>query len=252
MNRSTALITGASRGIGAATALALARDGISLIGLHFGRDRAAAERTADAIRAAGSTPVLIQADLRDGDAAAARIASAWTAALAEHGYAGTDVLVSNAGITGQQSLEELDPATHAEVQAVNLTAPLFLLHHLAGSVNREGRVIAVSTGFTRVASPAHLSYTASKAGLEGIVLALAPELATRGITINAVAPGVIETDMNRDWLSDPDARAGAAALSAFHRIGTPEDVADVIAYLASDAARWITAQTIDATGGSAL
>ena len=193
--------------------------------------------------------MLIQADLTEGEAASAKIAQEWTHAVSEHGFAGTDVLVSNAGINGAH---ELDPDTYARVQAINLTAPLFLLHHLVSSLNDNGRVIAVSTGYTRIAAPTHLAYTASKAGLEGVLRAVSPELARRGITVNSVAPGIIDTDLNADWINAPGARAGAAEVSAFGRIGTPEDVADIISYLASDAARWITGQTIDATGGSRL
>lgn len=252
MTRSTALITGASRGIGAATAAALARDGVALIGIHFGHDRSAAERTAERVREHGATPILIRADLADGEAAAAAIAREWTSAVAENGFTGTDILVSNEGINGAQVLSDLDPETYARVQAVNLTAPLFLLHHLAGSLNDNGRVVAVSTGYTTVAAPTHLAYTASKAGLEGALHAVSPELAKRGITVNSVAPGIIDTDLNADWIDAPGARDGAAQVSAFGRIGTPEDVADIISYLAGDGARWITGQTIDATGGSSL
>lgn len=252
MSRSTALVTGASRGIGAATAAALARDGVSLVGVHYGRDRSAANRTAERVSSLGATPVLIEADLADGEAAAATIAGEWTAAVAASEFTGTDVLVNNAGINGAQVLTELDAETYTRVQTVNLTAPLFLLHHLSASLNNDGRVIAVSTGYTRVAAPTHLAYTASKAGLEGVMRAVAPELAQRRITVNTVAPGIIDTELNADWIDAPGARDGAAAISAFGRVGTPEDVADVISYLASDGARWITAQTIDATGGSKL
>ena len=252
MTRSTALITGASRGIGAATATALASDGFSLIGIHYGHDRAAAEATAERVRSHGATPVLIQAELSEGEAAAAAIAAEWKRAIAENGFTGTDVFVSNAGINGAQVLSDLDPATYARVQAVNLTAPLFLLHHLNDSLNEDGRVVAVSTGYTTIAAPTHLAYTASKCGLEGVLHAVSPELAKRGITVNSVAPGIIDTDLNADWINEPGARDRAAQVSAFGRVGTPEDVADIIAFLASDRGRWITGQTIDATGGSSL
>ena len=195
--------------------------------------------------------MLIQADLAEGEAAAS-IAQDWTRTVREHGFTGTDVLVSNAGINGAQRITEPDPATYARAQAINLTAPLFLLHHLADSLHEGGRVIAVSTGYTRIAAPTHLAYTASKAGLEGVLHAAAPEFAARGITVNSVAPGVIDTDLNADWLAAPSARNDAAKMSAFGRIGTPEDVADIISPLASDAARWITGQSIDATVGSSL
>ncbi|MDN3460896.1 SDR family oxidoreductase [Rhodococcus sp. APC 3903] len=252
MTRSTALVTGASRGIGAATAAALASDGFSLIGIHYGHDRAAAEATAERVRSLGARPVLIEAELSDGEAAASAIAAQWKRAVTENGFTGTDVFVSNAGINGAQVLSDLDPETYARVQAVNLTAPLFLLHHLNDSLNDGGRVVAVSTGYTTVAAPTHLAYTASKCGLEGVLHAVSPELAKRGITVNSVAPGIIDTDLNADWINEPGARDGAARVSAFGRIGRPEDVADIIAFLASDRGRWITGQTIDATGGSSL
>lgn len=252
MAYSTALITGASRGIGAATATAMASSGIQFIGVHYGHDQSAAEDTANRLRSFGATPVLIQADLAEGEPAAAAIAKAWKQALAEHGYSGTDVFVSNAGINGAQSLAELDPETYSRVQAVNLTAPVFLLHHLADSLTEGGRVVAVSTGYTTTAAPTHLAYTASKAGLEGALRAVSPELAQRGITVNCVAPGIIDTDLNADWINQDGAREGAGRISAFGRIGTPKDVADVIAFLASDRSRWITGQTIDTTGGSLL
>ncbi|MFI6822399.1 SDR family NAD(P)-dependent oxidoreductase [Micromonospora sp. NPDC050187] len=252
MSRFTALVTGASRGIGAAIARGLACDGIRLVGIHYGHDRAAAEDTAAQIRAQGATPVLIHADLAGGAVAAAQIAMEWKEAVALHGYTGTDVLVSNAGINGAQSLAQLDTATYDRVLAVNLTAPTFLLHRLADHLNDNGRIVAISTGYTRIAAPTHVAYTASKAGLEGVIRAVAPELAKRGITANSVAPGVVDTDINADWIDAPGAREHAESLSAFDRLGTSEDIADVVRYLAGDGGRWITGQTIDATGGTRL
>lgn len=252
MVSATALVTGASRGIGAAIAGALARDGISLIGIHYGRDQRGAEETAERVRGIGATPVLIRADLSEGETASATIAGDWTQAVSEHGFVGTDVFVSNAGINGAQTLSQLDLKTYARVLTINLTAPLFLLHHLANSLNAGGRVIAISSGYTRIAAPTHVAYSASKAGLEAALRAVAPDLAKRGITVNSVAPGIIDTDINSDWIDLPGARDDAAQMSALGRIGAPEDVADVVSFLASDAARWVTGQTIDATGGSHL
>jgi len=148
-------------------------------------------------------------------------------------------------------MTELDPSGN-QVMTINYKAPFFLIQAVADHIRDNGRIINVSTGFTRIAAPTHPAYAASKGALETLTLALAPEFAARGITVNAVLPGVTETDMNAEWLASPDARAGAEALSVFSRVGRAEDVADVIAFLASNDARWTTGQMIDATGGARI
>ena len=238
-----ALVTGASRGIGRAIAVGLAEDGAETVGIHYATNRAAAEHAADLVATAGAKPVLIEAPLDgDGVAAARRIAAVWEGGL--------DVLVNNAGINGNQPLGEIDPETYRRVVEVNLTAPLFLIQEFAPRLRAGGRVVNISTGYTRIAAPTHPVYAATKAALNNLGLALAPVFGPRGITINAVMPGIIDTDINADWLSDN--RAGAAAISVFNRVGTVEDIALVVRHLASDAGRWVTGQVVDATGGSAL
>jgi NAD(P)-dependent dehydrogenase (short-subunit alcohol dehydrogenase family) len=238
-----ALVTGASRGIGRAIAVGLAEDGAEKVGIHYATNHAAAERTAELVARAGAKPVLVEAPLDgDGVAAARRIADEWDGDL--------DVLVNNAGINGNQPLGEIDEATYRRVIEVNLTAPLFLIQEFAPRLREGGRVIDISTGYTRVAAPTHPVYAAAKAALNTLGLAFAPVFGPRGITINAVMPGIVDTDINADWL--PDNRASAAALSVFNRVGTVEDIALVVRHLASDAGRWVTGQVIDATGGSAL
>lgn len=248
-----ALVTGGSRGIGRAAAVALARGGHDLVGIHFASNAEAAKEAARLVEAEGATTVLIEADLgRDAPAAAAYVAREWLAAVREHGDDGVDVLVNNAGIGSPQELHELDPGTVRQVLEVDLVAPLFLTQALAPHLRSGGRVVNVSTGFTRIAAPTHVAYAAAKAGLDNVTLALAKPLAARGVTINAVAPGVTDTDMNADWLDAPGGREAGGAWSVFGRVGRPEEVADVIAFLASPASGWVTGQVLDATGGSAL
>src|SRR5262245_55799263 len=242
-NTMYALVTGASRGIGRAIAVVLAADGAKKVGIHYASNRASAEQTAALVAEAGAKPVLIEVPLdSDGITAARRIAQEWEGEL--------DVLVNNAGINGNQPLGEIDAPTYRRVVEVNLTAPLFLIQELATRLRDGGRIVNITTGFTRIAAPTHPVLAATKAAVNNLTLAFAPVFGPRGITINAVMPGIIDTDMNADWL--PENRASAGAVSVFNRVGTPEDIALVVRHLAGESGRWVTGQTIDASGGSQL
>lgn len=253
LSNKVALITGSSRGIGRATALAFARQGAALIVVHYASNAEAAQATVREIEALGVKAVAIHADLRDGKAAAERIwAQLKDAAVAATGEAKLDILVNNAGIAPAIALAQTTEAIYDETLLINLKTPFFLIQVLADHIRDNGRIINISTGYTRVAAPTHPAYAASKGGLETLTLALAPEFGKRGITVNAVMPGVTATDMNADWLAIPEARAGAEALSVFGRLGQGADIADVVTFLASEDARWTTGQVIDATGGARL
>jgi len=244
-----ALVTGSSRGIGRATALAFAKEGAAFIGVHYTSNADAARATVGELEALGARAVAIQADLRTGKAAADRIRDQLRAAT---GSPWLDILVNNAGVAPAVSLNETGEAIFDEVMAINFRTPFFLIQALADHIRDHGRIINVSTGFTRIAAPSHPAYAASKGALETLTLALAPAFGPRGITVNAVMPGVTATDMNADWLALPEARAGAEALSVFARVGQTADVADVITFVASNEARWMTGQVLDATGGARL
>ncbi|MFC4337778.1 SDR family NAD(P)-dependent oxidoreductase [Salininema proteolyticum] len=251
----TALVTGGTRGIGRAIALALAEDGYGVVGLHYAGNEDAARETAREIEKKGATPLLLRRAFGDDTVAAAKALAAdfLDKVEGETGERRVHALVNNAGIGEPQGLGEIDEETYRRVVDVNLTAPLFLTQELAPQLaDGSGRVVNISTGFTRIAAPTHVAYAASKGALNTLTLALAPVLGRRNITVNAVMPGVIETDMNAGWLGDPEARAGAEAYSVFGRIGQPEEVAELVAYLASERSRWTTGQILDATGGSAL
>ncbi|MGV9266324.1 SDR family oxidoreductase [Kitasatospora sp. NPDC003701] len=246
----TALVTGGSRGIGRGIAERLGRDG-ALVAVHYGRDAEAAEQVVKAIGAAGGRAFAVGAELGvPGDAQA--LWAGFDAALAAHGGGeGLDILVNNAGIGQYGRIHEVAEADFDRVFAVNVKAPFFVVQHGLDRLRDGGRIVNVSSGVTRVAFPTAVSYAMTKGALNTLTLTLAQELGPRGITVNAVLPGVVDTDIN-PWLADPQARAAAAGYSAFDRVGEAADVADVVAFLASDDARWVTGQNLDASGGSNL
>jgi 3-oxoacyl-[acyl-carrier protein] reductase len=240
----TALVTGGSRGIGRAISLRLAADG-ARVAVHYGSNELAAKQTVADIQAAGGEAFAVRADLAAEDAAE----MLWAAFDRE--AEGLDILVNNAGIGKQQPLADVTSEWFDELVAVNAKAPFFLIQQGLSRLRDDGRIINISSGATRIAFPADTAYAMTKGALDTLTLALAKELGPRGITVNSVAPGIIETEMN-GWLQDPAAAAGAAAYSTFNRVGQPADVADVVAFVASDDARWISGQYVDATGGSQL
>ncbi|MEU6106624.1 SDR family oxidoreductase, partial [Streptomyces flaveolus] len=142
-------------------------------------------------------------------------------------------------------------ADYDKVFAVNSKAPFFIIKQGLDRLRDGGRIINVSSGVTKVAFPGMTSYAASKGAVEVLTLTLAQTLGSRGITVNAVSPGTIETDIH-PWMADPAAKAHAAGFSVFNRVGQPADVADVVGFLASPDGRWVTGQNIDVSGGSGL
>ncbi|MFI9343319.1 SDR family oxidoreductase [Streptomyces sp. NPDC052773] len=240
----TALVTGGSRGIGRAIAERLAREG-ALVGLTYRGDETAARETVATVEAAGGKAFAFRAPLGEpGDARAL-----WEA-FDRHAD-GVDIIVNNAGIAGPGLIDEVSEEDYDRVFAVNAKAPFFIVQQGLRRLRDGGRIVNISSGVTKVAFPQMVAYAAAKGALEVLSLTLAQTLGARGITVNAVSPGTIETDIH-PWMADPELKAGAAKYSVFGRVGQPADVADVVAFLASDDARWVTGQNIDASGGSGL
>jgi 3-oxoacyl-[acyl-carrier protein] reductase len=247
----TALVTGASRGIGRGIATRLAAD-VALIAVHYGSNEDAANGTAEAIKSRGGDAFLLGQPLETlGDGA--EMFERLDAELRRKGSTRLNILVNNAGIAPQAALAETTPELYDEQFAINARAVFFLTQRAAERMGSGDRIISISSGATRQAWPNLLAYTMTKAAVEAMTRTLAKELAPKGVTVNVVASGLVDTDMNAAWLRASDeSRAMAAAASAFNRIGTPADVADVVAFVASEDARWVTGQVLDATGGSVL
>jgi NAD(P)-dependent dehydrogenase (short-subunit alcohol dehydrogenase family) len=252
LQNKTALVTGASRGIGRATAFALAQAGARVL-VHYGRSAQEAESLVAAIVSQGERADAIQADLGAPDGAAL---------LAEkvRSIEGDrlDVLVLNAGISKSARIADHTTEDFDSLFATNVRGPFFLLQQLLPVLGAGSSIVVVSSlgarmvvGKPGLENPSILAYASTKGALETLVKNWAAILGPSGIRVNAVAPGIIETDMSNFTKTDTG-REIALGMQALKRIGKPEDVADVVAFLASDAARWITGASIPVDGGSKL
>jgi 3-oxoacyl-[acyl-carrier protein] reductase len=240
----TALVTGASRGIGQYTAKRLASDG-ARVGVHYSVHEARARETVAAIEASGGSAFAVQAEF-----GTPRSAEALWEAFDEHADE-VDIIVNNAGNAVYGRIDEIAEEDFDRHFAINVKAPLFIIQHGLRRLRDGGRIINLSSAASYVASPMVTMYAMTKGAINTLTRTLAWDLGDRQITVNAVAPGPTTTTMSF-WLGDPAARAWAESQSALDRVGEPADIGDVIAFLASDDARWITGQVIDATGGGLL
>ncbi|QEU91214.1 SDR family NAD(P)-dependent oxidoreductase [Streptomyces kanamyceticus] len=246
----TALVTGGSRGIGRAVALRLAAEG-ALVAVHYGGNDAAAGETVARITETGGRAFALRA--RFGESGAVdRLFEGLAAGLADHGADGLDILVNNAGIHSVSSIEKLTEEEFERLLAINVSTPVFVVQRALPLLRDGGRIVNMGSASTRIADPHQIGYTVTKAALAALGPSLANEVGRRGITVNTVEPGVVLTDMIAHYAAVPEAVAGLESITALGRIGQPEDVADVVGFLAGPQGRWVTGQTIDVSGGTYL
>ena len=245
LDKKVALVTGASRGIGASVAKKLANNGNFVI-VNYNGSQERAERVVDEIKAAGGEAAAVQCDVSDFEACGAFI----TELIKTYGR--LDILVNNAGITKDGLLMKISESDFDAVINTNLKGAFNTIRHASRQFlkQRSGRIINISSVSGLLGNAGQANYAASKAGVIGLTRSVARELASRQITVNAVAPGFVGTEMI-EAMTD-SAKESMTGMIPFGRIGEPEEIADTVAFLASDAARYITGQVIAVDGGMSI
>lgn len=240
-----ALITGASRGIGQAVALEMARAGAD-IAVNYSGSEAAAQATVDQVKALGRKAIMVKANVADADEVAAMV----EAVQAEFGH--IDILVNNAGITRDTLLMRMKDSDWDDVININLKGVYLVTKAVSKLMmkQRSGRIINMSSVVGVTGNAGQANYSASKAGVIGFTKTCAKELASRGILVNAIAPGFIHTDMT-DVLPEKVKEATLAAIP-LHRMAEPKEVASVAVFLASEYASYITGQVLNVDGGMVM
>jgi 3-oxoacyl-[acyl-carrier protein] reductase len=252
LTNKTALVTGASRGIGRATALALAEAGMHILA-HYGRSAQEAESLVSEIQIKGGRAEALSADLAI-PAGAALLAKQVRSIVGDR----LDVLVLNAGVSKAATIADYKAEDLDNLFATNVRGPFFLMQQLLPILGEGSNIVVITSVAARAVvgkpsldTPSILAYASTKGALETLVKNWAAILGPRGIRVNAVAPGVIDTDMS-NFTKTETGREVALGMQALKRLGKPEDVADVIAFVASNGARWITGASIPVDGGSKL
>ncbi len=243
----TALVTGASRGIGRAIAKRLAADGAHVF-VHYNSSSNSAEALVGEIEQAGGSAETIAANLEDASSVN-RLVDDVKKRLAGRKL---DVLVNNAGILDYWKLGDSDPTVLDRLFAVNVRAPYQITNALADSLAEGGRVLFLSSIVADNHFPGATAYAITKGAIDTLTRYLAGELGERGVRVNAIAPGAIDTDMAIDFIGTDEGKEAAKAMQALKRIGQPDDIAGVAGFLAGPDSGWVTGQVIDVSGGARL
>ncbi|MEK8144311.1 glucose 1-dehydrogenase [Streptomyces sp. M10(2022)] len=238
----TAVVTGGSRGIGRAIVLRLARDGANVV-FNYSQNVEAADDVVRQAQESDGNVMAVQSDLSEPSAAEELMATA------DRHLGGLDILVNNAAThTDTAPIAETEEAVFDRVMTVNAKSVFLTVRYAARHMRDGGRIVNISSLNTLIPAPGNAPYAASKGALEQLTMVASRELGARGITVNAVSPGATDTDLLRS-ANAPEQLAMAVAMTSLGRLGLPEDLADVVAFLAGPDGRWITGQNIRANGG---
>jgi 3-oxoacyl-[acyl-carrier protein] reductase len=241
LDKKVALVTGASRGIGRAIAVRLGETGASVV-VNYSGSQDAAQETVAAVEKAGGRAIAVQADV----AKSADVKRLWDESLQKFGR--LDILVNNAGVMFNKLLADVTEEEFDRIFAVNVKGTFFACQQAAKRLADGGRIINFSSSTTALMLPTYGAYVATKGAVEQMSHVLAKELGSRGITVNVISPGPTDTELFSQGKTEQD-KQRFAQLAALGRLGQPADIADVVALLVSDEARWITGQNIRVNGG---
>jgi 3-oxoacyl-[acyl-carrier protein] reductase len=241
LDKKVALVTGASRGIGRAIAVRLGETGASVV-VNYSGSQDAARETVAAVEKAGGRAIAVQADV----AKLADVKRLWDESLQKFGR--LDILVNNAGVMFNKLLADVTEEEFDRIFAVNVKGTFFACQQAAKRLADGGRIINFSSSTTALMLPTYGAYVATKGAVEQMSHVLAKELGSRGITVNVISPGPTDTELFSQGKTEQD-KQRFAQLAALGRLGQPADIADVVALLVSDEARWITGQNIRVNGG---
>lgn len=246
-----ALVTGGSRGLGRNIALALASNGADII-LTYRQQKAEGEAVAAEIEQLGRKAALLQLDVADLSQFDGFLSNIRQALETKWGRSTIDFLINNAGIDSAAPFEKMSEENFDRLFLVHFKGVYFLTQKLLPAIADGGAIVCTSTGLARFAIPGYSAYASMKGAIEVFTRYLAKELGSRHIRANVVAPGAIETDFTRSTLENPQIKTFLASQTALGRVGVPEDIGGVVAFLCSEEGRWVNAQRLEASGGMFL